>query len=57
MDMHMPEMNGCDATRRIQRQIPHEQRPHISAMTASETDDDRAQWLAAGMVDYVGKPV
>jgi CheY-like chemotaxis protein/HPt (histidine-containing phosphotransfer) domain-containing protein len=57
MDVHMPEMDGCEATRRIHQQIPPAQRPRIIAMTASESDDDRAQCRAAGMDDYIGKPV
>ncbi|MCC6785553.1 MAG: PAS domain S-box protein [Planctomycetes bacterium] len=58
MDMHMPEMGGVEATRRIRageagsgRRIP------IVAMTASATAEDRAACLGAGMDDYVTKPV
>jgi len=58
MDMHMPEMGGVEATRRIRAgeagtgcRIP------IVAMTASATAEDRAACLGAGMDDYVTKPV
>jgi CheY-like chemotaxis protein/HPt (histidine-containing phosphotransfer) domain-containing protein len=57
MDVHMPEMDGFETTRRLHQQMPAEQRPRIIAMTAHATHGDRAQCLAVGMDDYVSKPV
>lgn len=57
MDVHMPEMDGFEATRRIHQQLPAGQRPRIIAMTADTTHADHAQCLAVGMDDYISKPV
>jgi CheY-like chemotaxis protein len=57
MDVHMPEMDGIQATRRIRARWPREQGPAIIAMTASAMNEDRESCLAAGMDDFVGKPV
>ena len=53
----MPELDGLDATRRICEQWPPESRPHIIAMTANALPEDREACFAAGMNDYVAKPV
>ncbi len=56
MDVHMPEMDGLEATRRI-RQLPPEQQPRIFAMTASVLDSERQECLDAGMERHIAKPI
>jgi CheY-like chemotaxis protein len=57
MDVQMPELDGLDATRRIVAEWPEETRPHIIAMTANALPEDREACFAAGMNDYVAKPI
>ncbi|MBT0769692.1 PAS domain S-box protein [Kineosporia sp. J2-2] len=57
MDMHMPVMDGLEATRTIRTRIPAERQPHIIAMTASVTKEDRDACAEAGMDGYLAKPV
>lgn len=57
MDIHMPEMDGLAATRQIRREWPPERMPRIIAMTANAFRSDREQCFAAGMDDYVSKPI
>jgi len=57
MDVQMPHLDGLDATRRICEQWPEETRPHIIAMTANALPEDREACFAAGMNDYVAKPI
>jgi signal transduction histidine kinase/DNA-binding response OmpR family regulator len=56
MDVQMPEMNGLEATRAIRERFALEKQPYIIAITASATQQDRNECLAAGMNDYVAKP-
>ncbi len=56
MDVHMPAMDGIEATLAIRRVAGRRAVP-IVAMTASVFDDDRERCLAAGMNDFITKPV
>ena len=58
MDVQMPEMDGLEASRRIVARWPDAiHRPRIVAMTANAMAGDREACLAAGMDDYVTKPI
>jgi PAS domain S-box-containing protein len=57
MDVQMPELDGLETTRRIVHDLPPGQRPWIVAMTANAMEGDRDACIAAGMDDYLSKPV
>jgi CheY-like chemotaxis protein len=57
MDVQMPEMDGLAATRQICQEWEPSQRPYIVAMTAGAMEGDRQKCLAAGMDEYITKPV
>jgi PAS domain S-box-containing protein len=56
MDVQMPQVDGLEATRRIRSRLRHEV-PYIIGLTANALREDRDVCLAAGMHDYLSKPV
>lgn len=57
MDVHMPEMDGITAAREIRRLSGPARETRIIAVTASLSTDGIQRCMAAGMNDYVGKPI
>jgi two-component system sensor histidine kinase/response regulator len=57
MDVHMPEMDGLEATRRLRENPPEGGRPWIIALTAGVMESDREGCLDAGMDDFITKPI
>jgi len=58
MDIQMPDIDGIEITKKI-RGMPGagKKRPVIIALTASALNDSRSECLAAGMDDYIAKPM
>ena len=57
MDVHMPEMDGLEATRLIRSTLPAVRQPRIVALTAAAMVEDQEACLAAGMDAFLTKPV
>ncbi|MCB0212856.1 MAG: response regulator [Anaerolineae bacterium] len=57
MDLNMPEMDGLETTEHILQHYPADRRPRIVAVTANALIGDRERCLAAGMDDYLSKPL
>jgi signal transduction histidine kinase/CheY-like chemotaxis protein len=57
LDIQMPEMDGLEAARRITALYAPNDRPHLIALTANVFQEDRQRCLAAGMDDYLAKPL
>jgi PAS domain S-box-containing protein len=57
MDLQMPEMDGLEASRQIRQRLDASRQPKIIALTANALHGDRDRCIAAGMDDYVTKPV
>ena len=56
MDVQMPEMDGLEATRQL-RKLPLPVQPIVIAMTANAFSEDGDACLAAGMDQFLSKPV
>jgi CheY-like chemotaxis protein len=57
LDVQMPEMDGCTASREIRRRWGQEERPRLIALTGAAMLGDREMCLEAGMDDYIAKPI
>jgi CheY-like chemotaxis protein len=57
LDMQMPEMDGLTCATHLCAQYPPAKRPWITAITANALHGDREKCLAAGMDDYISKPI
>ncbi|MNO35636.1 Aerobic respiration control sensor protein ArcB [compost metagenome] len=57
MDVQMPRMNGLEATQAIKETLPPDKQPVIIAVTANALKGDRELCLAAGMDEYISKPL
>jgi CheY-like chemotaxis protein len=56
MDVHMPEMDGLEATKAIREQSKYADLP-IIALTAGITTEEQEKCLSAGMTNFVEKPI
>lgn len=56
MDIHMPIMDGLEATKKVRAEKPNGHNPWVIALTAAASNDDRRLCLEVGMNDYLTKP-
>ena len=57
MDLHMPVMDGIEATAHISSEMSTQYRPHIVALTAAVMKEDKQRCIDAGMQDFLTKPI
>ena len=57
MDVHMPDMSGHDVARMLRAKPGRNQMTPVIAVTGGVSEDDVAACLAAGMNDWVAKPI
>ncbi|CAA6678089.1 MULTISPECIES: response regulator [unclassified Lentimonas] len=57
MDIHMPRMDGLEATRCVRRELPEDRQPYILALTAAALKSDRESSVASGMDGFLTKPI
>jgi len=57
MDIHMPRMDGLEATRSVREELPAERQPYILALTAAALKSDRESSVEAGMDGFLTKPI
>ncbi|MEJ5236823.1 MAG: response regulator [Limisphaera sp.] len=57
LDVQMPEMDGLEVARHIHQHWPRHKRPRLIAITGAAFASDREKCLAAGMDDYISKPI
>ena len=57
MDVQMPVMDGLESSRRICKKWAKPRRPYLIAVTANAMQGDREDCIAAGMDDYISKPI
>ena len=57
MDVQMPDLDGLQATAQIRTTLAGDRQPYIVAVTANAFEDQRQDYLAVGMDDYISKPI